>query len=241
MVRPRRSGLPGRALLAAALLAGCAHAQPPAVDQGDAPGEPDVVGVTHEVLPGQTLYRIAKTYGVDERELAELNDIERPEDLKTGQRLFIPGAERPLEVPQGATPWPQHEVEAKALSKDARYAWPVHGLLVSRFGVRGKEHHDGIDIAAPEGTPVMAAGPGKIIFAGEQRGYGKLAVIDHGGGEATVYAHCREVLVQVNDTVRLGQVIAKVGRTGRATGPHLHFEVRLHAQPRNPLFYLPDR
>jgi len=206
----------------------------------DAHTEPDVAGVTHVVRSGQTLYRIAHTYGVDERELAELNDVERPEDLKTGQALFIPGAERVLEIPLGSLGPAQASREKKSLAKDARYAWPVHGLLVSRFGVRGDEHHDGIDIAAPEGTPVTAARPGKVIFAGEQRGYGRLAVVDHGAGEATVYAHCSEILVQAGDVVRTGQIIGKVGRTGRATGPHLHFEVRFHAQPRNPLFYLPD-
>jgi len=112
--------------------------------------------------------------------------------------------------------------------------------LMSRFGVRGGEHHDGIDIAAPEGTAIHAAGSGVVLFAGAQRGYGNLAVIDHGGGLATVYAHCSEVLVRTGQNVSSGQTIAKVRRTGRATGPHLHFEVRLRAQPRNPLFYLPE-
>lgn len=222
-------------------LGGCRHAASRADAEDQAHTEPEVVGVTHLVQPGQTLYGIARTYGVDERALAELNDIERPEDLRAGQLLFIPGAERPLEVAPGSPSPPQQADEERALAKEARYAWPIHGLLVSRFGVRGAEHHDGIDIAAPLGTPISAAAAGKVIFAGEQRGYGKLAVIDHGGGEATVYAHCSEVLVQVGESVRAGQTIAKVGRTGRATGPHLHFEIRIHAQPRNPLFYLPER
>ena len=213
----------------------------PGVEDESEHQEPDVVGVTHIVQPGQTLFRIAKTYGVDERELAELNDVEHPEDLKAGQGLFIPGADRVLDVPPGPTlAPPQHLAEEKSLAKEPRYAWPLHGLLMSRFGVRGREHHDGIDIAAPEGSAITAAGAGKVIFAGEQRGYGKLAILDHGNGEATVYAHCEQVLVQVGQTVSAGQVIAKVGRTGRATGPHLHFEVRLHAQARNPLFYLPE-
>jgi len=96
-------------------------------------------------------------------------------------------------------------------------------------------------IAAPEGSPVTAAAPGVVIFSGEQRGYGNLAVIDHGRGEATIYAHCEKILVAQGDSVSQGQLIARVGRTGRATGPHLHFEVREHAQPRNPLEYLFQR
>jgi lipoprotein NlpD len=203
--------------------------------------ELDVAGVTHVVRPGETLYRISRAYGVSERELAELNDLDRPAELQVGRGLFIPGATRVLDLSSVSNLPPPRKEEEKAIVRDVHYAWPLHGLLVSRFGVRGVEHHDGIDIAAPEGTPVMAAGPGRVVFAGEQRGYGRLAVIDHGGGEATIYAHCSQVMVQVGDSVRTGQVIAKVGRTGRATGPHLHFEVRMHAQPRNPLFFLPDR
>jgi lipoprotein NlpD len=222
-----------------ALALGCAHGQPePEIDQDHT--EPEVVGITHQVAPGQTLYRIAKTYGVDERELAELNDVQRPQDLKAGQLLFIPGARAPLDVPAGPASAPEEAEEGQRLARTVHFAWPLHGLLVSRFGVRGTEHHDGIDIAAPLGTPILAAGPGKVIFAGEQHGYGRLAVIDHGSGEATIYAHCSDVLVHLGDEVKAGQPIATVGRTGRATGPHLHFEVRFHAQPRNPLFYLPD-
>jgi lipoprotein NlpD len=179
----------------------------------------------HTVQPGETLYHIAHLYGVDVRALAALNHVERPEDLKVGQVLIIQPARR-------AETTPSVETSVGPL------AWPVHGLLVSRFGTRGGEHHDGIDIAAPEGSPVTAAAPGVVIFSGEQRGYGNLAVIDHGQGEATVYAHCEKILVAQGDSVSRGQVIARVGRTGRATGPHLHFEVRAHAQPRDPLPYL---
>jgi lipoprotein NlpD len=239
-VRPAPWRAGSLAVVVACLTACHPRVPAPRLQLSDQPHtEPDVSGVTHVVRAGQTLYRIARTYGVNERELAELNDVERPEDLRTGQALFIPGADRVLDVPLGGPGPAAQDRERQNLSRDVRYAWPVHGLLVSRFGVRGAEHHDGIDIAAPEGTPITASRAGKVIFAGEQHGYGKLAIIDHGAGEATVYAHCSEVLVQVGDMVRTGQIIAKVGRTGRATGPHLHFEVRFHTQPRNPLFYLP--
>jgi murein DD-endopeptidase MepM/ murein hydrolase activator NlpD len=201
-------------------------------------------GVVHTVKPGETLWRISRTYGVDERELAELNDLLSPSQIQVGQGLFIPGATAVLEVPPpGAHPVasaPGPEEEQKAFRRTTQLRWPLQGVLMSRFGVRGGEHHDGIDIAAPEGTAIFAAGSGVVLFAGAQRGYGNLAVIDHGGGLATVYAHCSEVLVHTGQNISSAQTIAKVGRTGRATGPHLHFEVRLHAQPRNPLFYLPE-
>jgi murein DD-endopeptidase MepM/ murein hydrolase activator NlpD len=184
------------------------------------------VGQTHTVKPGETLFHIAHLYGIDVHLLQSQNQIARPEDLRVGQVLQISRSARVA----------ANEPETVRGSVGS-LAWPVHGLLVSRFGTRGAEHHDGIDIAAPEGSPVSAAAPGVVIFSGEQRGYGNLAVIDHGRGEATVYAHCQKILVSQGDPVTRGQIIARVGRTGRATGPHLHFEVREHAQPRNPLDY----
>ena len=179
----------------------------------------------HTVKPGETLFHIAHLYGLDAHTLQTQNGIEHPEDLKVGQVLIIAPLAHGVVTPT---------VEASV----GQLAWPVHGLLVSRFGTRGGEHHDGIDIAAPEGSPVTAAATGVVIFSGQQRGYGNLAVIDHGRGEATVYAHCETVLVSQGQPVTRGQVIARVGRTGHATGPHLHFEVREHAQPQNPLEYL---
>jgi lipoprotein NlpD len=214
------------------LLVGC-HAQramlppeSPVRALGDGPGRIGVI--EHTVKPGETLYHIARTYGVDPHLLQLQNHIERPQDLHIGQVLQITVDAR-LPSPRPMVPEPT----------SGELAWPVRGLLVSRFGSRGSEHHDGIDIAAPEGSPVTAAAAGVVIFSGEQRGYGNLAVIDHGRGEATVYAHCASVLVTQGQSVSRGQLIARVGRTGRATGPHLHFEVREHAQPRNPLQYLP--
>lgn len=193
------------------------------------------MGVFHVVKPGQTLWRIAHAYGVDETELARLNDVRSAAELRAGQSLWIPGASRVLDVPVVA-PAPAPAEPARR----ARFEWPIKGVLVSLFGKRGGEHHDGIDIAAPEGTRIGAAARGRVIFAGQERGYGNLAIVDHGGGEATVYAHCRELDVRVGEEVRTGQLIGEVGRTGRATGPHLHFEVREHAIPRNPLLFLPE-
>lgn len=119
--------------------------------------------------------------------------------------------------------------------------WPVDGQVTSAFGPRGKTHHDGIDIAMPVGSPVRASAAGTVIFSGSLRGYGNTVILDHHGGLTTVYAHHRENLVSTGDAVRRGQVIGRVGESGRTTGPNLHFEVRRNKVARDPIAFLPDR
>jgi murein DD-endopeptidase MepM/ murein hydrolase activator NlpD len=208
--------------------------------------EPDLVGVTHVVKRGETAYRIAKTYGIEVRELLEVNDLRDPRQLEAGAELFVPGATRMREVPPAAAgALGEHDDEPDPLEAPSRSAralgfrWPLRGVLYSRYGVRQGQRHDGIDIAAPEGTLVGAAASGQVIFAGEQSGYGSIVILKHGTGLLTLYAHASEILVRNGDRVEAGQPIARVGRSGRTTGPHLHFEVREGTRPRNPLVYLP--
>lgn len=121
-----------------------------------------------------------------------------------------------------------------------QFAWPVSGKISSRYGPRRSGYHRGLDIAAPTGTPVHAADSGTVVMAGYKPYYGKMIMIDHGGGKViTVYGHLSEILVQVGDIVNKGDVIGKVGATGRATGPHLHFEVRVEGSTQNPINYYP--
>jgi murein DD-endopeptidase MepM/ murein hydrolase activator NlpD len=110
---------------------------------------------------------------------------------------------------------------------------------VGRFGVRDGDRHDGIDLAAPEGTPVLAAEDGVVLWVGSQAGYGQLVILRHAGGLLTLYAHASDILVRDGEKVRRGQAVARVGRTGRAEDARLHFEVREGTRPRNPLLYLP--
>src|SRR6185436_7793351 len=124
--------------------------------------------------------------------------------------------------------------------------WPVIGLLESGvggrrnpFGGRGYEYHEGQDIDAAYGTPVQAAAGGTVTIAGRQRGYGNVVYVDHGAGLSTRYGHLSQINVAVGQTVTRGQTLGLVGSTGRSTGPHLHYEVRINNQVMNPRNYLP--
>ena len=115
---------------------------------------------------------------------------------------------------------------------------PVSGVLTSRYGYRWGRTHTGIDIGASTGTSVKAAASGKVIFSGWKGSLGKLVVISHGNGVQTYYGHCSSLLVSAGQSVSAGQVISKVGSTGRSTGPHLHFEIRVNGAAINPQGYI---
>lgn len=125
--------------------------------------------------------------------------------------------------------------------------WPVAGWTTSGFGMRhhpingGMRFHEGLDIAAPWGTPVKAAADGVVKYAGYKGGYGKIVVIDHGYGIVTYYAHNSRLLVKVGDKVTRGEDISKVGNTGHSTGAHLHYEVHVDGVPIDPMNFLPSR
>ena len=147
----------------------------------------------------------------------------------------------------------KQEEEARGTPRAAQYtylpsggqlAWPVQGKITSTFGMRvhptfkTKIVHTGIDIAASKGTPVGAAGPGEVLFAGWLRGYGQVIIIDHGNNLSSVYAHLSSMSVREGAAVKKGQTIGAVGSTGVATGAHLHFEVRVGGEARDPMKYL---
>ena len=125
----------------------------------------------------------------------------------------------------------------KAVATGA-FTLPTRGSLSSRYGMRGGRMHKGVDIAASVGTPIYAADGGKVVFAGWKGSYGYLVEINHGNGYVTRYAHCSSINVKVGDRVVKGQLIARVGATGNATGPHLHFEVLRNGVHVNPAGYI---
>lgn len=133
-----------------------------------------------------------------------------------------------------------------ALLRSQPSAWPVRGWLTSRFGWRegpsggGMDHHSGIDISAPRGTTVVAPGGGFVVFAGYHPGYGNLVVLDHGYGITTRHGHLSVIDVAAGTRIQRGELLGRVGNTGRSTGPHLHFEVLRDGVPVNPLKYLAD-
>jgi murein DD-endopeptidase MepM/ murein hydrolase activator NlpD len=196
------------------------------------PGAPDRRSQVHVVRSGETLWAISRRYDTTVDAITRANSLRDPKALRIGQRLLVPG--RGLRAPSRPT-------RAERSERDApRLQWPISGRLSSGFGLRRDTHHDGIDIAASEGTKIRAAAPGRVVFSSSRvSGYGNLIIVKHGGTYSTVYAHNRRNLVKSGQNVTLGQVIAEVGRTGRASGSHLHFEVRRDGRPRNPLDFLP--
>lgn len=200
-------------------------------------------GIYHRVQPRENLFRIGKAYDVDYRVLARINRIRHANQIRVGQRIYIPGATRqlPVEIITPAkislrrpTPPPP-----RGRGEDA-FFWPVKGTITSKFGPRGQTFHDGIDITARTGTPVHAVQGGKVIYSDRLRGYGNIIIVQHAERLVSVYAHNRKNRAAQGQRVTRGEIIAEVGSTGRVTGPHLHFEIRKNNVATDPLYYLPE-
>ncbi len=221
------------------LLSGCALF-------GPTPIYPRSGGVTHVVKPGQTLYSIARAYKTQVGTLMRVNRIRDATQVRAGARLWIPGATRVVQVAATDRKRPKKRnisVKGKKRPPIKNFLrWPVKGTLTSTFGKRKGRRHEGIDIGAPKGTPIVAAADGTVMFSDwGPTGYGLMVIIKHKNHLTTVYAHNSKNWVRKGARVKKGQRIASVGSTGRSTGPHLHFEVRNDTHPRNPLKYLSTR
>ena len=175
-------------------------------------------------------------------ELARANGIKDATQIRAGQRIFIPGATQllPVEIiTPGEAPAVVQDAPGPEEPLDEGLLWPVSGMINSSFGPRGGGFHDGIDIAAPEGTPILAIERGEVVYSEQLRGYGNIVILRHAGGIISVYAHNQVNLVREGQPVERGSIIAKVGSTGRVSGPHLHFEIRKDNAAQDPLRYLP--
>jgi len=220
------------------------------------------VAWVYKVRPGDTLYSIAKRLGIDYHLLARRNRLPYPYTIYVGQELHLAGtAPMPGNLPgvrDEKSTSPTHGVAGASATK-ARppasgqttmptsgkvpgFGWPLRGTITSVFGSRGGRMHDGIDIGAKEGTPITAAADGEVVYSDHRlSGYGNLIILRHSGNVFTAYAHNQRNLVRKGERVKRGDTIARVGQTGRASGPHLHFEVRRGSTPVDPLAYLPRR
>jgi len=223
------------AIAGAITIAGCAASTPtrPPLVQYSGSARP----VEHVVRPGETVYHLAHVYGVSARRLMEANHLSDSRDLRVGQTLLIPGSYSYASLGglDGARAGMWNVPRAAR-----QFAWPVwSGTVTSGFGMRHGTMHDGIDIAAPLGTPVRAADAGVVVFAGRLNGYGNTVIVRHSDNYVTVYGHnCRNVVTEGARVAR-GQSIAEIGTSGRTTGPNLHFEVRYDNLAYDPLSYLP--
>lgn len=203
---------------------------------------PPVTGIVHKVREGETIYSIAKRYRTDPQKIAnwifnEFTDLDTF-GLTVGQILIVPDGVMPKAPPppQQTAPRfasPQAPVTAGG---SGRFIWPTSGTI-TQYPIW---YHKAYDIANPSAPPIVAAGDGTVVYVASLRyDYGRHIIIDHGEGLSTLYAHLSEMYVKVGDKVSQGQVIGKMGSTGRSTGIHLHFEVRVNGAPViNPGAYL---
>ena len=186
----------------------------------------------YTVIRGDSGFSLAYRLGVPWKDIAVANGLDPEAALRPGQVLLIPTI---ITVPDPAL--------STAAAPTPRFAWPLAGPVRRGFTARAAEadYHDGIDIRAAEGTAVRAAAAGKVLFAGtEPRQFGNLVVIDHGDGWNTAYAFLSRVTVTKDEEVRAGERIGLSGKTGRAKGPELHFELRRNNRPVDPAEALPE-
>ncbi len=200
-----------------------------------------VSGIRHKVVSGDTLGKIAKKYSSDEENIIEFNKLASANDIRTGELLIIPGGKKPqttqtyslrkLTQPQNIP------VESPNLGGPGKLLWPNTCKRISQYY---NFRHRAVDIACEYGSVITAADDGIVIKAqgGYNGGYGIMVVVDHGGGMQTLYGHLSKFFVNTGDTVKAGDGIGVEGSTGRSTGPHVHFEIRINGVRVNPLSYI---
>ena len=195
----------------------------------------------HTVGAGDTRFTISYLYGVPWQDIAVANGIEPTAAIKSGQQLLIPSV---IAAPPAATATTAASQPAAAAAAETRFVWPLAGNVRRGFTPRGRStnYHDGIDIPVRDGTAVRASAAGKVLFAGQEpRQFGKLVVIDHGGGVQSAYAFLSRITVKEGDEVRQNERVGLSGHSGQARGSELHFEIRRNNRPVDLMEQLPRR
>ncbi|MEJ2717560.1 MAG: LysM peptidoglycan-binding domain-containing M23 family metallopeptidase [Deltaproteobacteria bacterium] len=231
----------GGVLIMGLLVAGCPHYNaglPPSLRLPSLQPANPISGVYHTIAPGETLGGIARAYKVERQRLAEVNNLSPPYLLKVDGRLFIPGASHVKRVdPRSEAP----ADESRVNDFSGTLGWPLDGDIVSEFGVRRGILHNGIEISAEPGTPVRAAGDGRVGYVGNIKGYGNVVIIEHAKRLLTVYAHLQNTSAEKGKRISRGHLIGTVGKSGSEGKSSLYFEVRSRSKPRNPRFFLARR
>lgn len=223
---------------------------------------PNQDGIFVKVSSKDTISKLADKYGSTTESIMRANSLDS-EKLTAGSEIFLPGGKSVADTSvkitttkkdgqvRSATVNISRKISGKISGRNASvtpavrgFRWPVLGQISSPFGWRkspfGRRRvfHSGLDIRAPRGTVIRAAASGVVVHSGWMSGYGKTVVVSHANGYTTLYGHCSKLAARSGMKVSQGQTIAYVGSTGRSTGNHLHFEVRVGGAPRNPLKYL---
>lgn len=208
---------------------------------------PPVNGMIYKIKRNDTLSKIASTYKADVDKIIEFNNLIDATDIQVGQSVMLPDAEKPAPVvrrtapPKRTAPIPTvYEKTSPTYSNStstSKLLWPTDMRVITQYY---SWRHTGLDIDGTYQTRNYASESGTVIKAqgGWNGGYGLYVIIDHGGGLQTLYAHNSKLFVKVGDRVQRGQVIGMVGSTGRSTGTHIHYEVRLNGKRVNPLHYI---
>jgi len=188
--------------------------------------EPDRIGIYHKVNPGETIWRIAKTYNVGIEDIIASNNIPDIAKVERNQLIFIPGAHEKRNI----------IIDTKTNEKD--FIWPVKGKIINYFGNKRKgKVSKGIDIKTKDGVLVKAARTGRVVFADYLSGYGNMIILDHQDGFFSVYAQNAKLLVKLGELIFKNTPIAHVGSKNNLA--YLHFEIRKKSTETNPLYYLP--
>lgn len=203
-------------------------------------------GTYYFVHKGDTLSQISERYKISPIAIAQINNLFDSGAIYVGQRLFLPHRKtlKKYVDPKEIKAAEKKSKQKSKLSKrrTPQFIWPIPNARVSSvYGPRRGKHHDGIDLAVPVGTQILAVAGGKVLYAARFTTYGNLVVIKHRNGYSSAYAHLKRMYVKKGQTVKQGQKIGTVGMTGKTSGPHLHFEIQKNIDPIDPMPLLPPR